>query len=146
MTAIHHLFLTPDVVEERRPLSATARRAGWIGCNIRLDRLASDARIEIISSGVIKDRESVRCAFKRYGNLEKIPAFKRGWATLTLRSIRELRQEVFDLNDIYRKEEEFARIYPDNRHIRPKIRQQLQLLRDLGYLEFLGAGKYRILV
>ena len=28
----------------------------------------------------------------------------------------------------------------------PKIRQQLQILRDLGYLEFLGSGTYRILI
>ena len=27
-------------------------------------------------------------------------------------------------------------------HVRPKIRQQLQVLRDLGLLEFLGSGSY----
>ena len=27
--------------------------------------------------------------------------------------------------------------------IRDKIRQQLQVLRDLGFLEFLGGGRYR---
>ena len=28
-------------------------------------------------------------------------------------------------------------------HIRDKIRQQLQVLRDLGFLEFFGGGRYR---
>lgn len=32
---------------------------------------------------------------------------------------------------------------PANRHVRDKIRQQLQVLRDLGLLEFLGAGSYK---
>ena len=40
--------------------------------------------------------------------------------------------------------------FPDyilaNRNIQPKIRQQLQVLRDLGLLEFLGVGEYRLLV
>ena len=29
-------------------------------------------------------------------------------------------------------------------HVRDKIRQQLQVLRDLGLLKFLGAGSYRL--
>jgi len=29
-------------------------------------------------------------------------------------------------------------------HILDKIRQQLQVLRDLGLLEFLGSGSYRL--
>jgi type II restriction enzyme len=33
----------------------------------------------------------------------------------------------------------------DSFHIPDKIRQQLQVLRDLGLLEFLGAGSYRLL-
>ena len=32
----------------------------------------------------------------------------------------------------------------DNRHVRDKIRQQLQVLRDLGLLEFRGDGSYRL--
>jgi type II restriction enzyme len=146
LTAVHRLFLTPEVVEQRKPLSATARRAGWIGCNIRLDRIASDARIEIISLGRLNDRSLVRKAFRRFGKLDEISPQKRGWTTLTLRIIRELQSAAFSLNDLYSKEEEFARTYPDNQNIRPKIRQQLQVLRDLGYLEFLGGGAYRVLI
>ena len=35
-------------------------------------------------------------------------------------------------------------IYPANQNVRPKIRQQLQVLRDQGYIEFLGQGRYRL--
>ena len=33
---------------------------------------------------------------------------------------------------------------PPFRHVRDKIRQQLQVLRDLGLLEFLTPGSYRL--
>lgn len=32
-------FFTSDIIEERPPLSATAQRAGWVGCNILLSRV-----------------------------------------------------------------------------------------------------------
>jgi len=32
----------------------------------------------------------------------------------------------------------------ENSHIRDKIRQQLQELRKLGFVEFLGGGRYRL--
>jgi type II restriction enzyme len=33
--------------------------------------------------------------------------------------------------------------YPNNNFIKDKIRQQLQLLRDKGLIEFIGRGKYK---
>ena len=36
-----------------------------------------------------------------------------------------------------------AERFPENRHVREKLRQQLQRLRDLGLVLFLGAGRYR---
>jgi len=137
LIAIHHLFLTPNVVEQRKPLSKTARRAGWIGCNIRLDRIASDAKISIISSGKPNNPEIVRDAFKRFENLKVVAPTTRVWTTLTLAIVRGLQTRSFSLKDVYNKEDEFADVYPTNKNIRPKIRQQLQVLRDLGYLEFL---------
>jgi type II restriction enzyme len=47
-------FFTPDIIEERKPLAATARRAGWIGCNIVLDRIPQSGRIFLL-----KDRIAV---------------------------------------------------------------------------------------
>jgi len=43
-------------------------------------------------------------------------------------------------------EKAFVAAYPKNNNIRAKMRQQLQVLCDLGYLEFLGTGTYRLLV
>lgn len=144
LTAIHYIFVTPDVIEKRPPLSATARRAGWTGCNIRLDLVASDARIGIIQAGAAIDPAIVRANFRRYEGLRAIPGNRRGWTTLALDVVRRLRAQQFTLDQVYAYEQVFAQRFPNNRHVRPKIRQQLQVLRDLGYLEFHGRGRYRV--
>jgi hypothetical protein len=41
-------------------------------------------------------------------------------------------------------EDTLAAVHPRNIHIRPKTQQQLQVLRDLGILTFLGNGSYRL--
>ncbi len=45
---------------------------------------------------------------------------------------------------MYRFEDRLSALYPGNNNVRPKIRQQLQVLRDRGWLEFLGRGRYRV--
>ena len=34
LTLIPRFFFTPSIIEKTKPLSAQARRAGWVGCNI----------------------------------------------------------------------------------------------------------------
>ena len=68
----------------------------------------------------------------------------RGWTLDVLNVVRSLGREDFSLADVYARSAELARLHPRNRFVRPKIRQQLQILRDLGLLEFLGRGRYRV--
>ena len=55
---VSDLFLVPkqffvrDIIEERKPLAATARRAGWVGCNILLEKVPESGKIH-----VVRDRE-----------------------------------------------------------------------------------------
>ena len=49
----------------------------------------------------------------------------------------------FTLADVYAHEAALAALYPGNNNVRPKIRQQLQVLRDQGWLTFSGRGIYR---
>jgi type II restriction enzyme len=146
LTAIHRLFLTTSVVEKRRPLSPNARRAGWIGCNIRLDLIGPDAQVKVVDRGVAVDRRDVRTSFRRFERLGEVSPDLRGWTTLTLAVIRSLNCAGFSLDDLYSREETFATVYPKNNNLRAKVRQQLQVLRDLGYLRFLGRGQYRLLL
>jgi type II restriction enzyme len=40
-------------------------------------------------------------------------------------------------------EDHLQTLHPDNRHVPDKIRQQIQVLRDVGLVEFLGRSRYR---
>jgi type II restriction enzyme len=133
-----------SVIEKRKPLAATARRAGWIGCNIRLDRIPTDAKIPLIEDGVVAELKSVRHRYELLRPLETLNAEARGWTLDVLRIVRGLGAKQFDLSDVYTGEAELQTLHPGNSHVRAKIRQQLQRLRDLGFIEFLGAGRYRL--
>jgi len=63
-----------------------------------------------------------------------------------LACVREIRKPEFTLIEMYRFEKRLGDMHKDNRNVRPKIRQQLQTLRDRGILEFLGHGRYRVLL
>lgn len=145
LNAIHSSFVLPDTIVARRPLSANARQSGWVGCTIRLDRIDSAAQVGVIHDGVAQPVNDVRRRFQRFLPLAKRPVDQRGWTLLTLRLVRALGKSTFRLDDVYALEDEFAKAYPDNRHVRDKIRQQLQELRDLGVLEFVRRGEYRLL-
>ncbi|MGA2242660.1 MAG: DpnI domain-containing protein [Verrucomicrobiota bacterium] len=40
----------PSAIIKRKPLSPTARRAGWIGCNFALNRVPVEARIAVVTT------------------------------------------------------------------------------------------------
>jgi type II restriction enzyme len=61
-----------------------------------------------------------------------------------LNAIRRLGKPRFSLEDLYDLEPELQSAHPHNRNVRPKIRQQLQVLRDLSLIEFTGRGTYRL--
>jgi type II restriction enzyme len=141
---IPHFAFPLSAIEKRKPLSVTARRAGWVGCNILLDAIPADAKIPIVSDGRYHSKRDVRAQYARIQPLEKINPEQRGWTLDVLNVVRSLGTAVFSLAEVYEREAELARLHPNNRHVRDKIRQQLQVLRDLGMLRFLGRGEYRL--
>ena len=44
-----HFFSTEFIVK-RKPLSDTARRAGWVGCDIALKQIPEEGRIYIVKN------------------------------------------------------------------------------------------------
>ena len=44
---------------------------------------------------------------------------------------------------MYEFETQLSIQFPENNHIKDKIRQQLQILRDQNMIEFVGRGIYR---
>ena len=68
----------------------------------------------------------------------------KGWLLDIMMCVDKLGRKDFSLDDVYTFEKELNKKHPDNRHIKDKIRQQLQVLRDKGYLEFTSRGNYRL--
>lgn len=136
-------FLTLSCIEQRKPLSDSARRAGWVGCNIVLKEIPIDGKISIIYGRKIVNPEFVRESYNRFRFLSGKKYAVRGWTADVLKIVRELGKTEFALDEVYAYAEQLQKLHPENMHIRPKIRQQLQILRDKGILKFRGQGKYQ---
>jgi type II restriction enzyme len=141
---IPRTFFSESVIEKRRPLSSKARRAGWVGCNILLSGIPQDGKIAIVSAGIPVPEQEVRREFERVRGLAELPPSLRGWTVDVLNAIRRLRKPQFSLQEVYRSESELQAAHPHNRNVRPKIRQQLQVLRELRLVDFVDRGTYRL--
>jgi type II restriction enzyme len=210
---VPHFAFPPSAIIECPPLSATARRAGWVGCNFALNRIPAEARIPIVTtmlspspprSGgegrgeverlksplsdslpvsrgdrvVIAPPDEVRARFQKVKPFQEIPVEKRGWMLDVLNVVRRLAeakrpatldcgdmsplshwetclpvpkrgharalQNTFTTAEVYAFAPELEKLHPGNRHIRDKIRQQLQVLRDLGFLSHVERGEWRL--
>ena len=56
---IPNFYFIPDIIEKRKPLSDNARRAGWVGCNIKLNEVPINGRIYFVKNSVVVERNSV---------------------------------------------------------------------------------------
>lgn len=142
---IPHFVFSMSCVEKRKALSAKARRAGYVGCYFLLNRIPSDARIQIVKDGRPISSSEVRSAYNKLRPLEKFNVKKRSWTLDVLSVVKSLNKMEFKLKEVYEQEQVLAKLHPNNAHIQPKIRQQLQELRKMNLVEFLGDGHYRLL-
>ncbi len=137
-------FFIKEIIAERKPLAETARRPRWVGSHILLDQIPESGKIFIVRAGKLESKESVlekwnRTLFLRDQGLEA-----RGWLLEVMKCVESIGKPEFQIDDVYAFENRLAQIYPGNQNVRPKIRQQLQFLRDRGYLDFVSRGYYRL--
>lgn len=132
-----------SAIEKRKPLAPSARRAGWVGCNILLDKIPAIGKIPIVVDGKFSSPKTVRQKWQNTAFLENTDVNARGWLLATIQCVEQTNGQEFRLADIYDHETRLAAEFPNNKHIRPKLRQQLQVMRDRGLIEFLGNGRYR---
>jgi type II restriction enzyme len=139
------------------PPSAIIKRAGSAGCRFALDRVPLDARIAIVTtiksskSGdteciMISRPEEVRERFHRLKPLADIPAKQRALTLDVLNLVRTLAAAkpkkknpksppgTFTNENVYARESEFRKRHPDVSKIHEKIRRQLLVLKDCGFL------------
>lgn len=134
-------FFHPGIIIPRKPLRAAARRAGWIGCQIQLSEIPFNGRIFIIKNGMELEKDIVLKQYHDTLFLEQQSISARGWLLDVWNCINQLPAD-FTLNDVYAFEHQLRKKHPANHHIKDKIRQQLQVLRDKNILHFHGNGVY----
>lgn len=135
-------FFIPQIIEKRKPLPEHARRAGWEGCNILLNKMPDFAKIPIIKNKVVLDLKDVCKEYNRIYSLQTNNLESRGWLIDVLNCVEQL-DTTFTLKQMYEFVEVLKEKHPANNNLEAKIRQQLQFLRDEGFIEFTSRGNYK---
>jgi type II restriction enzyme len=148
--AVVNLFIVPkhffvrEIIEERKPLAVTARRAGWIGSKILLDRVPESGKIHIVQGSVVRAKELVLAEWQKTLFLRSESPETRGWLLDVMKCVESLGKREFTLDEVYAFDRHLGDLYPGNQNVKPKIRQQLQYLRDRGFIDFVSRGNYRL--
>jgi type II restriction enzyme len=138
-------FFVPAIIEKRKALASTARRAGWVGCNIDVSNVPDLGKIFFVQNGLVRSKDEVlekwsKTEFvKSTGNIEA-----KGWLLDVLVCVERIKKQEFSLDDVYAFEGYLQAKHPENHNVKAKVRQQLQFLRDKGVIEFMGRGRYRM--
>lgn len=136
-------FFTSDIIIKRKPLAQTAKRAGWIGCNIDISNIVEAGKVFLVKDSKLIDRKIVENSFKKTLFLRDKSIEAKGWILDMMLCVDNIKKNEFTLDDIYKYEHKLRYKYPNNNFIKDKIRQQLQILRDKGIIEFIGRGNYK---
>lgn len=65
------------------------------------------------------------------------------WQKDVFMCINRMESATFTANDIYQFENELKVLHPNNNNVKPKIRQILQQIRDMGFVKFTTRGIYK---
>jgi len=136
-------FFTTDIIIKRKPLADTARRAGWVGCNIDISNIAEAGKVFLVKNAKLIDRDIVETSFKKTLFLREKSVESKGWILDLMSCVDMIKKDSFALEDVYKFETKLKLKYPNNNFIKDKIRQQLQILRDKGIIEFTTRGNYK---
>ena len=146
---VENLFLVPkrfiisEIIERRKPLQEHARRAGWTGCNLNLSLIPREGRIFYIKERQIATQNIVRTQWNQTAFLDSVSRTSRSWLIVTMNCIDKIGEPVFTIEEVYKFVPKLQMLFPRNRNIKAKLRQQLQVLRDRKWLTFLGDGIYQ---
>lgn len=136
-------FFTTEIIIKRKPLAETARRAGWIGCNIDISNVVEAGKVFLVKDSKLIKKDIVEISFKKTLFLREKSLESKGWILDLMNCVDMIKNESFSLDDVYKFENKLKLKYPNNNFIKDKIRQQLQILRNKGIIEFTTRGNYK---
>ena len=98
---------------------------------------------KVIENGILESPKKVVDNYSRIKKLETGNLDFRSWLLDVLSCINDIKTNEFTLQDMYLYVDLLQKLHINNHNIKAKIRQQLQFLRDKGFIEFLGRGHYK---
>lgn len=136
-------MFVPEMIIKRK--KGIPNRPNYFMCNIDISSIPNSGKISYIKDGKIQSKDKVLEEWNKTSFLKQSTDIKsKGWILDIVKCIEKIDKADFTLNDMYSFEKYLKLKHPENNNIEAKIRQQLQLLRDRNYLEFVGRGKYRL--
>lgn len=144
LVAVHRSLLSRQLVVPRKPLGPNAKRAGWQGCSVDLELIPPSARVSLVEEANPVPWAVVRRVWSRFDFMIKLKPEPRAWLSDVMAIVRRLRRDEFHLRDVYQFEGDLRLLHPNNQHILPKVRQQLQILVAQGLLARVAPGIYRL--
>jgi type II restriction enzyme len=143
LLAVNRALISQMALRRReRPLGRPGRENYYLS-SLDLSRVPECARVPIVRHGFERPIRFVRQSWDRFAFVRK-PAEPedRDWIRDILSCIARLPGREFTLGELYGFEPELAALYPNNRHIRDKVRQKLQVLCRKGVLRRIVSGVY----
>jgi len=137
-------FFTPTIIEPKAWTHPKGRSNPWQGCNILIGKVPAVGKIGLIRDSRAVPKAAVLEQWRSTLFLRETSQTARGWLLAVMGAVEALGRREFALAEVYAQEGRLAALYPGNNNVRAKIRQQLQVLRDLGWLTFEGRGRYAI--
>ncbi len=136
-------MFVPDMILKRK--KGILRRPTYFMCSIDISAIPNSGKIYYIKNGIKLNKNQIIDSWHKITFLKQSKnMYLKGWLIDIMNCIDKLKKETFSLNDIYSFENYLKIKHPSNNNIKAKIRQQLQILRDRGYLKFISRGKYKL--
>lgn len=142
--AIPNYFFTPNIIIPRK--KGIPNRPDYIMCNIDISGIPNSGKIfyikdrEVISKTKVLDDWNKTLFLKESNNIQT-----KSWLLDVMQCIERVGENSFGLNSLYSFENYLKIKHPENNNIQAKIRQQLQILRDKGFLKFTNRGNYEVI-
>lgn len=142
--AVPNYFFTPNIIIPRK--KGIPNRPDYIMCNIDISGIPNSGKIfyvkdrEIISKTKVLDDWNKTLFLKESNNIQA-----KGWLLDTMLCIEQLNKKSFSRQELLNFIPYLQTKYPNNLNIGQKISQQLQILRDKGFLKFTNRGNYEVI-
>lgn len=138
-------FFIPEIIIKRN--QGLPDRPNYIMCSIDLTLIPQSGKIFYVKNREIETKKEVLKSWKNTLFLrEEKEVASKGWILDTMICIDRIGKSEFSLDEVYFFEKDLKKRHPENNFIKDKLRQQLQILRDKGYLEFVSRGKYKLAI